>query len=375
MAALVNSTLDPHEVRTRAIESAMRLVDAEASSLLLIDEEKRELFFEIALGAKGECLREVRLKREEGIAGWVAEHGVAQLVSDARSDARFCSQIDERCGFITRDLVCVPIRNREKIIGVLEAVNRKIGRFETDDMELLASLANHVAIALENAWLHDNNLAQLTRMVADERRYHCEKEKLLKDLHDGIGGITANINILAELSQKTDSITETKRALATISELSREGVAEVRSFMNGLENKESTWHDLAAEFRRHGNSMIEPHNISFSIDARINLDDERPGIFLYMTLFRVFREALTNVIKHSGAKQVDVFFLAENEQVILTILDDGIGFEEECIMGRGIANMKSRAAEIGGNVTIDSCPGARIHLEMPLPVRYPEMEN
>jgi signal transduction histidine kinase len=375
MAALVNSTLDPKEVRLRAIESAMVLVGAEASSLILIDEEKRELFFEVALGAKGDCIREIRLKWGEGIAGWVAEHGVAQLVSDARSDERFFSHIDELCGFITRDLVCVPIRNKDKIIGVLEAVNRKSGKFEAEDMDILSSLSNQVAIALENAWLHKKNLDQLTRMVSEEKRHHGEKKKLLKDLHDGIGGITANIHILSELGQKADSTAEAKKALATISNLSREGVAEIRSFMNCLENNESTWHDLAAEFRSHGNSMIEPHNISFSIVARVSLDEEKPGIFLYMTLFRIFREALTNVIKHSGAKQVDVSFYANDERVNLTILDDGVGFKEGNVMGRGIANMKSRAAEIGGNMTIDSCPGARIHLDLPLPVRYPEMES
>src|SRR6185369_7047011 len=98
MAAIINSTLDPQQVRMLAIESAMKLVDAEAASLILIDEEKRELFFEVALGDKGDNIREIRLKKDEGIAGWVVEHGEAQLVSDARSDARFFSRIDELCG-------------------------------------------------------------------------------------------------------------------------------------------------------------------------------------------------------------------------------------------------------------------------------------
>src|SRR5690349_11683278 len=89
MAALVNSTLDPLQIRLRAIKAAMRLLDAEAGSLLLIDEEKWELFFEVALGAKGDVLKQVRLKKGEGIAGWVAEHGVPQLVLDVREDPRF----------------------------------------------------------------------------------------------------------------------------------------------------------------------------------------------------------------------------------------------------------------------------------------------
>jgi signal transduction histidine kinase len=365
MAALINSTLDQREVRMRAIESAMRLVDAEGASLLLIDDEKLELFFEVALGTKGETLKEVRLKRGEGIAGWVAEHGVAQLVSDTRSDARFFSQIDELCGFITRDLVCVPVRNKEKIIGVLEAVNRKNDRFQNEDMELLASLANHVAIALENAFLHEQNLAQLSEMIEEEKQHRIEKDRLLKDLHDGIGGITANINILSELARKSESVAEMKKALAVIAELSREGVAEIRSFMNGLENGEATWNDLAAELRRHGSCVTEPHNISFDIKTEVSRGDEKPGIFLYFMIFRICREALTNIIKHSRAKCVEINFIAGNAGVTLSVCDDGIGFKEETITGRGIANMRARAGELGGYLTIVSGPGTCVRFEMP----------
>ncbi len=365
MAAIINSTLDPQQVRMLAIESAMKLVDAEAASLILIDEEKRELFFEVALGDKGENIREIRLKKDEGIAGWVAKHGVAQLVSDARSDMRFFSRIDELCGFVTRDLICVPVRNKEKIIGVLEAVNRKNGRFNNDDMNLLASLANHVAIALENAFLHEKNLVQLTEMVEEEKRHRKEKDLLLKDLHDGIGGITANINILSELARKGESVVEMKKALAVIAELSREGVAEIRSFMNGLENGESTWNDLAAEIRRYGSYVTEPHNISFAVNTEVSTGDEKPGIFLYLMLFRISREALTNVIKHSRARNVEVSFTVGNTGVTLSVLDDGIGLKEETVTGRGIANMKARAGEIGGHLTVTSGPGTCVRFEMP----------
>lgn len=367
MAALVNSTLDPRQVRKRAIEAVMRLLDAEAGSLILIDEKRLELFFEVALGKKGDTLEHLRLKKGEGIAGWVAEHGTPLLIPDVHSDPRFCARFDEMSGFVTRDLVCVPVRIKERTIGVLQAINRKDGRFGYADQVMLVALADQVAIALENAFLHEENLSRLTEMVAEEKRHLRDREKLVKDLHDGIGGITTNINILSELALKSDSVPELKKALAVIAELSREGVAEIRSFMNGLENREATWRELAAELRRHGHGITEPHNITFAISEQVDPLDEKPGIFLYLTLFRIFREALTNVIKHSRARNVEVGFAVNSRGITLSVCDDGIGLAEGIVMGRGIANMKARAGEIGGTLVIVSGPGACVRLETPLP--------
>jgi signal transduction protein with GAF and PtsI domain len=82
LSSLIISTLDTREIRKRAIEAATRLMDAEAGSLLLVDKETEELFFELALGEKGEKLKEIRLKKGEGIAGWVAENRKPVIVHD-----------------------------------------------------------------------------------------------------------------------------------------------------------------------------------------------------------------------------------------------------------------------------------------------------
>src|SRR3989338_7229857 len=87
--ALLNSTLDQKVIRKRAMEAITLLMDAEAGSLLLVDDEKRELYFEVALGEKGDKVKEIRLKIGEGIAGWVAECGEPLLINDVKKDPRF----------------------------------------------------------------------------------------------------------------------------------------------------------------------------------------------------------------------------------------------------------------------------------------------
>ena len=156
LGTILNSTLEPKEVRKRAMHAATRLMNCEVGSLLLIDEEKNELFFEVALGDKGEALKEVRLKMGEGIAGWVAEHGVPLVVPDVTKDSRHSTSVDEKSGYTTKNILCVPVVVKQKVSGVLQALN-KLGNepFSEEDIGLFQLLANQVAIAIENSNLYE----------------------------------------------------------------------------------------------------------------------------------------------------------------------------------------------------------------------------
>ena len=155
ISRLLNSTLDEKEVKKRAMEAATQLMEAEVGSLLLIDEATQELYFEVALGDRGERVKEIRLKIGEGIAGWVAKTGEPLIVADAQKDPRFARKADDKSAFVTRNMICVPVKIRDKIIGVLQAIN-KLGAqpFSKWDLEEFQSLADQVAIAVDNANLY-----------------------------------------------------------------------------------------------------------------------------------------------------------------------------------------------------------------------------
>ena len=155
LSQILNSTLDPQEVRRRAMEAATRLMKAEVGSLLLVDEERQQLYFEVALGDREDDIKKITLNLGEGIAGWVAQKGKPLIVNAPEKDPRFFRGVDERTEFKTRNLICVPIRVKEKVIGVLEAINKqKEEDFNQEDLSLFISLADQVAIALDNARLY-----------------------------------------------------------------------------------------------------------------------------------------------------------------------------------------------------------------------------
>ena len=155
LTCLVSSSLDPSIIRKRSILAATRLLDAETGSLLLLDEDAGELYFEVALGDSSGKLKKLRLKRGQGIAGWVAEHREALIVHDAQKDERVFHDADRLSGFTTRNLVCVPVKAGNRGLGALQVINKKAGDFDEDDLEVLQAFSNQVAIAIENANLYE----------------------------------------------------------------------------------------------------------------------------------------------------------------------------------------------------------------------------
>jgi diguanylate cyclase (GGDEF)-like protein len=151
----INSSLKPKEILNTIMEKAAELIKAEGWSVLLIDESTNELVFEAASGKAGKKLLGMRLKIGQGVAGWVARYGKSLIVPDVAKDPRFYSGVDEKTKFTTKSVLCVPMRSRDRIIGVVEVVN-KIGgdQFTQDDYEIFENVVAHLTIALEKAQMY-----------------------------------------------------------------------------------------------------------------------------------------------------------------------------------------------------------------------------
>lgn len=148
-----NSILEPRKVIELIMAKVQELIPSEAWSMLMVDEQRRELTFELALGEKGPDVAGFRVRLGEGIAGWVAESGQPVIVNDVRKDPRFTGQIDDQTQFRTRSILCAPLISRGRTLGVVEIINRRGGRFTRADLDLLLTLVEPCAIAIENAML------------------------------------------------------------------------------------------------------------------------------------------------------------------------------------------------------------------------------
>jgi len=156
VAKTLNSTLNLKEVLDIVMNKIKDLIMAEAWSILMLDESTNELVFEVALGEKGDQVREMRLALGQGVAGWVAQHQKPVIVADAATDQRFFKGVDQRTGFQTRSIIATPLISRGRLLGVVEIMNKQgEAPFNEKDLELLQILADHAAIAIENARLYE----------------------------------------------------------------------------------------------------------------------------------------------------------------------------------------------------------------------------
>lgn len=155
----VNSTLDLDKLLGLILDAAVKSTDADRGTVYLIDSIKNELWSKV-LG--GENMIEIRLPIGKGIAGYVAQTGETINIPDAYNDPRFNPDVDKRSGYLTRNMLSMPMKNKDgKIIGVFQLLNKKVGSFEADDEHFIDAFSAHASIAVENA-----RMAQ--EMVANE---------------------------------------------------------------------------------------------------------------------------------------------------------------------------------------------------------------
>ena len=166
-AKLLNSTIDIVELTGIILKMVRDEVGVERGTVFIVDQERQELRSIVAQDVEGAGA--IRLPLGSGIAGAVASTGEVIDLSDAYSDSRFNPQIDTALDYVTKDIFCMPVVNREGCtVGVLELLNRK-APFAADDRDFLANISVHIGLALENAWLH--------RQLMEKRKM--ERELLL----------------------------------------------------------------------------------------------------------------------------------------------------------------------------------------------------
>ena len=215
-----------------------------------------------------------------------------------------------------------------------------------------------------------NQAAELERDLLAERA-HRQRQHLVRDLHDGVGGVTANLALLASLGQVEGINSEQKALLAHIEQLAIEGNRELRSLMNSLEKDATHWADFLRDFHTSAEKQIAPRSIAldWSVTGQVPatpLQDVPAGL----SLMRALKEAVANLARHAAARHAGIRFAFHATWLGITIRDDGSGFSggTPSTGGRGLGNMRRRLEELGGRLSIRSGHGTVLRFVVPLPL-------
>lgn len=195
------------------------------------------------------------------------------------------------------------------------------------------------------------------------------RENLARDLHDGIGSMTANLAMLASLGVGESEV-EREKILREIEAIALRGNREIRGLLGELDSGPIQWRTFLAELRR----CVIPVNEAVGIVTQWGTSGEIPDTPIFesaagASLAKVLREAVHNMVKHSGARAAEIHFAFRPEMLVLRIADDGQGFSETPGSGRGLRNMARRCADLGGEISRESVvrgTGWRISVPLPL---------
>jgi GAF domain-containing protein len=358
-----NSTLRLSQVLATVLEGVRHLLGVIACSIWLIDPETDELVCRQAAGPSSEVVRGSRLALGEGLAGRVASSGESQVVSDTRVDERFSEGTAHNTGGEVHSVLCVPLRAKGGVIGVIYVVDIQIDRFGSADLRWVEALAAAAASAIENAQLH----TRIRQLAAEQ-----ERQRLARELHDTLTQSLYSIAMAAQTSlrllRQVDLESKALDPIEHILALSQTTLSEMRERIYDLHPTALADRGLIEALAQHCNMLRTRYLLS--IDFRADLE-----LLLSMiqqeTLYYIAREALWNVIKHAGATHVDVSLRAENRQVLLYVADDGTGFDPWSSTRKdtyGLRSMEERTKLLGGAFELQSRPGHGTQVIVRIPI-------
>lgn len=246
--------------------------------------------------------------------------------------------------------------------------------------ELRADTAGFIALSitmllfiLAQAWkvreLHAGYVVAVQDRQRERERRLTDQRIMLRDLHDGLGGIAATVSLMAAYGKRSPDPAIKNDRFEAIERMTCYASAEIRSLMNTLEHPAPFWADWLNDLRDYAASMLEASHIDFVWECRGHHPEKWPGFAPALSLTRVIKEAVYNAVKHAGAHRVLLRLVFRDDMLELLVRDDGRGGRHPTSSkGRGLSNMEKRVKELGGCISMDSSEdGTDIRIEMPVP--------
>lgn len=202
--------------------------------------------------------------------------------------------------------------------------------------------------------------------TAHEKEIVTYKESILGDMHDGIGGVVATAAIVAQSALKDTDPEEKNRKIEQIAKLLENGSFELRSMLNILDKDRIDWGSLVADLRGYSSNVLSAKGMERTFEVYGHPYTFPIDFDKYLSIFRLLKEILTNILKHSEADHVEIILFFKKDCFRMTVSDNGTGLEESRTGGYGLRNMSKRTEKLGGSLEISSESGTSIYITIPV---------
>ena len=381
ISSAVSGLRDLDTILRIALNNVLDLISGAVGGILLLNERTKTLYYHVQRGLSVKYTENRQISLGEGISGRVAQIGESILVEDVSKDSR-AARPDLVSAEGIKGFISIPLKTRDKVVGVMNIFSHEAGRFGADDVSLLNSIGDYLGTTIEQARLYERltrvgerNRALLRHALTTQEQ---ERKRIARELHD-------------ETSQSLTSLTLSLMALIGMAEMKGIGDAE---FVEKLKKTHSnavhagneivklmkelrpTLLDelgLPAAIHRYAKDNLEAQGINVSAEFRGT--DRRFQPEAEVTLFRIAQGAIGNILEHAEAKNVSIELECSDTECILNITDDGKGFDvskltrvERDGRGAGLFTMRERTSLMGGTANVESKPGQGTKIIAKIPV-------
>lgn len=331
------------EILEESLARVLKAVHAQAGAIQLLNEERTTLY--LAAAQKLGDLLEAQWGRQaadEGLAGIVVQSGQAQTLLSLTAEAD--PPLNE-CGWET--YAGLPMHARGHLVGVLTVLRAQRRTFSEEDTALLNSVADQIGAAVENAYLRHEN----ERLVVVE-----ERNRLARELHDAVTHTLYSLNLFAETTKRFAQAGDLGKVIQytdRIQTSAQDSLREMRLLLHNLRPSILEEAGLVGALQQRLEAVEKRSGVTYRLVADENL--ELPAL-VEEALFHIAEEALNNALKHAGGSAVTVRLQHHEQQILLSIADNGCGIDPLCLTqngGLGLTSMRERAELLGGRLAIE----------------------
>lgn len=314
------------------------------------DEERQMLVQRAAYGPKSPAMHQIinplQIRLGKGIVGNVALNAKGEIVKDTSKDSRYIVDDNNRYSELA-----VPVFVDGKLVCVIDSEHPEKGFYTRRDLKLMNKIAEIVA-------------AKISKYKIEEWL----RLKIARDLHDEMGSTLTSINIISKmaLEQSGGQLSDHLRKIKDHSSRMMDSMSDIVWAINPAND---SFGKTVLRMKEFAAEILEPVGIIFYFNDHDCLSNIQLNIEKRKELYMLFKEAITNAAKYSNASEVDILFRLEGNILHMTIVDNGIGFDPEKVQaGNGLGNMRNRAAQMQGEIQIESIPGTGTSIQVKLPL-------
>ncbi len=370
ISSAVSGLEDLDTILSIALDNVLEIINGTIGGILLMDKETDKLYYRAQRGLSAKYTEEIRIPLGEGIAGRVAQTGEPMLLEDISKDPRTV-RLDLADAEHLKGFISIPLKARDKVVGVMNVASHEPGRFGADDLSLLNSIGDYLGTAIEQANLY----ARLSRA---RERYRAllrhsltaqedERKRIARELHDetsqALTSLTLSLQAAIQMAEmKGVGDTEFIERLKKAHSYAVHGGNEIVKLMKELRPTLLDELGMSAAIHRYAKDTLEAKGINVSMEFRGT--EERFPPEVEVTLFRVAQGLIGNTLEHSEAKNVSIKLECSASECVLHIEDDGKGFDINKITGvepdgrgAGLFTIRERLRLVGGTDNVKSKPG------------------